>query len=431
MNIQETQDFKVGGPRAFYVLTICSLLSAVSYADWQVMSVVLQPMKQELGLTDAQIGIANAVFFLGVIVFTLPVAHAVDSWSRKKMIGLMALVWSVFTLATAGIGGFAGLLATRFGVGAGEAGFQPGGTALVSASYPEAKRGRMLGVFNMFITVGVILGVVGGGYLSVHHGGWRTPFIVFGIPGIVLGVLAFFMQDYKLVPSPGAAPAQGSLKASMRELLSIPTLRGAYLGLGMFAVVQISVGTWFPSLLMRAYGIQEDKAGLVMGVVTIIGLTGPILGGILADRWQQRVPGGRMKLARISIFVASVTMLLVLLAALDLTNRPLMIFCALMMPLHSVASGMALPAVAATTQDVVAPQFKGLAWGAAMLALFILGGAWGPLLVGSVSDALGGGYQGLSTGLSVAAFFGFIAAAVWWRTARHVEADMLRTRQLR
>lgn len=54
----------------------------------------------------------------------------------------------------------------------------------------------------------------------------------------------------------------------------------------MFAVVQISVGTWFPSLLMRAYGIKEDKAGLVMGLVTIIGLAGHILGGILADRWQ-------------------------------------------------------------------------------------------------------------------------------------------------
>lgn len=97
---------------------------------------------------------ANAVFFLGVIVFTLPVAHYVDVWSRKKMIGLMAIVWSAFTLGTAWIGGFVGLLVTRFGVGAGEAGFQPGGTALVSASYPEEQRGLKLGIFNLFITVG-------------------------------------------------------------------------------------------------------------------------------------------------------------------------------------------------------------------------------------------------------------------------------------
>ena len=196
MNIQESSSFKIGGARATYVLIICSLLRAVSYADWQVMSVVLQSMKVDLQLSDSQIGLGNSAFFIGIIVFTLPIAHLVDVWSRPKMIGLMAIGWSVFTLATGAVGGFVSLLVTRLGVGIGEAGFGPGGTALVSASYGEDKRGQKLGIFNVFVTVGVILGVIVGGYLSANHGGWRTPFYVFGAPGIVLGVLAFFMQDY-------------------------------------------------------------------------------------------------------------------------------------------------------------------------------------------------------------------------------------------
>ena len=426
MNTHSANAFEVGGRKAAYVLVICSLLRAVSYADWQVMSVVLQPMKVDLQLSDAQIGIVNSAFFIGVILFTLPVAHWVDVWSRKMMIGLMAIAWSVFTLGTGLAAGFTSLLLTRLGVGIGEAGFGPGGTALVSASYPESKRGQKLGIFNVFITVGVIVGVIAGGYLSANFGGWRTPFYVFGVPGVVLGVLAFFMQDYNLKKTDGTDVEHAPFLSNLKELLRIKTLRWLFVGLGMYAVLQISVGTWFPSLLMRAYNIKEDKAGLVMGIVTIIGLSGPILGGVLADRWQRRHPGGRMRLAAVSIAIASVFVFLVLLAALDVNNRPLMIFCAAMMPLHSISVGMALPAVAATSQDVVAPRLRGLSWGAATVALFLLGGAWGPLLVGGVSDHYDGGYRGLALGLAITGLFGIVASVLWWNAAKHVEADTAR-----
>jgi MFS family permease len=423
MNIRQTEDFTVGGRRAAYVLIICSLFRAISYADWQVMSVVMEPMKRDLRFSDAQAGLVGSAFFFGIIVFTLPVAQLVDVWSRKKMIGLMAIAWSGFTLATGFVGGLTSLVLMRLGVGVGEDGFGPGGTALVSASYPTNKQGQKLGIFNVFITVGVILGVVAGGYLSANHGGWRTPFLVFGIPGIVLGVLAFFMQDYRLVEADGSNVEHSSLLTNLKQLWKIHTLRWLYLGLGMYAVLQISIGTWLPSLLMRAYGIKEDKAGLVMGVVTIIGLSGPILGGILSDKWQRRYAGGRMRLAAISIAIASILVWLVLLAAFDLSNKTLMYFCAAMMPLHSVFVGMALPAVAATSQEVVPPQLKGLSWGAATMALYLLGGAWGPLLVGAVSDRFGGGYEGLSLGLAITGAFGLVAAWAWLRTAQHVDAD--------
>ena len=166
---------------------------------------------------------------------------------------------------TGAVGGFVSLLFARFGVGAGEAGFAPGGTALISASYSEEKRGAKLGIFNMFVTLGVIIGVIAGGYLSANFGGWRTPFYIFGIPGIVLGILAFFMQDYSLKKADGTDVAHESFLANLKQLLKIPTLRWLYVALGMYGVVQISVGTWFPALLMRAYDIKEDKAGLIMG----------------------------------------------------------------------------------------------------------------------------------------------------------------------
>ena len=423
MRLDRTHAFTVGGPRAMYVLIICSLLSAVRYADWQVMSVVIQPMKIDLGLSDLQVGLVNTAFFVGTIVFSMPVAHLVDVWSRKNLIGVVAVMWSLFTLGTGFAGGFTSLLVNRLGVGVGEAGFAAGGTALVAASYPENQRARTLGIFNLFITVGVILGVVGGGLLSANYGGWRTPFYVFCVPGIVLGILAFFMQDYRLGKPDGSAFVHDSFGSKLKRLARIRTLRWLYVGLGMYAVLQIAVGTWFPALLIRAYDIKEDRAGLVMGVVTIIGLAGPILGGVIADRWQHRFPGGRMRLASISIAIASVFVWLVLLAAFDLGNRTLMIFCAAMMPLHSIFVGMALPAVAATTQDVVPTELRGLSWGTAVVALYLLGGAWGPLLVGAISDRIDGGYVGLAIGLAVSGLFGLVASVLWWAAARHVDVD--------
>jgi MFS family permease len=88
----------------------------------------------------------------------------------------------------------------------------------VSASCPEEKRAKVLGIFNSFITIGIIFGVIVGGYLSAHHGGWRTPFYIFAIPGIVLGILAFFMQDYRLQKEDGSVFVHDSLGRNLKTL---------------------------------------------------------------------------------------------------------------------------------------------------------------------------------------------------------------------
>jgi MFS family permease len=417
--------FEVGGARARRVLVICSLLQAVCCADWQIMAVVLQPMKIDLGLSDAQVGLVNTAYFLGTILFTIPVSCIVDAWSRTRMLGLMAITWSAFTLFTGAAGGLVSLMVVRMGVGIGEAGFSPAGTALVSASFPEDQRARRLGMMNACIPLGTILGVTLGGYLSTRHG-WRTPLSVFSIPGIVLGILAFFLQDYSLGHEAvdGAAEVRRpGFLANLRELLGIRSLRWLYLGLGMNAAMQVSVGTWLPALLMRAYDIQEDAAGLAMGTVTLLGLAGPVVGGVLADRWMRTHPGGRMRLAAGAAGVASVCLWLALMAGLDLHSKPLMYGCAAAMVLHSAFIGMAFPAAAATVQDVVPARLKGQAWGTGIVALFLLGGAWGPLLVGSISEHFGGGYRGPALGLAMTGLFGWLASGIWWVTARHVGRD--------
>jgi MFS family permease len=423
MKDKKTPDFQVGGPKATYVMVICSLLFMVNYMDRQIMAAVLQPMKIDLGLTDFQAGLANTMFYLGVLIFVVPVAHWIDKWSRKKMIGLMAFCWSAFTMFTGFSGSFIQLLSARLGVGLGESGFGAGGTALIAASYPPEKRAAKIGIFNTFITVGILVGMVAGGYVSVHFGGWRTAFYAFAIPGIILGILAFFMQDYK-IKKDAKASATPSFLQNMKSLFANRSLRLIYVGYGFFAVVVFSYLTWLPALLMRAYGIDEAKAGLVAGALSILTLIGPILGGLFADKWQSKSTGGRMRLAAVGILTASAALWFAFLTVHDIGNKSMMIFSFVMLCVYGIASGMPNPAVMASTQDVVRPEQKGLASGAAYFCMMLFGGAFGPAMVGKLSDLFGGGYKGIVYGLYVASLFGVAAAIIWWRAAKRVGADM-------
>jgi MFS family permease len=423
MKDQKTPDFQVGGAKATYVMVICSLLFMVNYMDRQIMAAVLEPMKIDLGLTDFQAGLANTMFYLGILLFVVPVSYWVDKWSRKKMIGLMAFFWSAFTLFTGFSGSFIQLLSARFGVGLGESGFGAGGTALIAASYPPEKRAAKIGIFNTFITLGILVGMVAGGYISVHFGGWRTAFYVFAVPGIILGILAFFMQDYSIKKDKDAPPAHSFAK-NIKSLYNNKSLRLIYVGYGLFAVLIFSYLTWLPALLMRAYGINEAKAGLIAGGLALFSLIGPIFGGLFADKWQSKSTGGRMKLAAVGIFASSAALWLAFLTVHDVNNKSMIIFSVVMLIVYGIVSGMPNPAVMASTQDVVRPEQKGLASGAAYFCMMLFGGAFGPAMVGKLSDVFGGGYKGLVYGLYVATIFGVAASIVWWRAAKRVGADM-------
>lgn len=135
-------NYSVGGSHARTILIVCSLLYMVNYMDRQVLSVILEPMKNALELSDTQAGTIQTVFLLSIALFPFPAAFLVDRWSRRKAISVMAIIWSIFTFLT-GLGrSFSGVLLPRTMVGVGEAGFASGGTAMITAAYPYQARGK-------------------------------------------------------------------------------------------------------------------------------------------------------------------------------------------------------------------------------------------------------------------------------------------------
>ena len=415
-NSEKAPELKTGGWRAHYVLIVCTLLYIINYMDRQVFSVILQPMKIDLGLTDAQCGMASTLLIFGMAFFSFPIAFLVDRWSRRKAVTLMAVFWSIATFATGLAKNFVGVLFPRFFVGLGEAGFVPGGTALIAASYPKEKRGWAMGVFNAAIPLGAAAGVILGGILSAKYG-WRTPFLFFAVPGLLLGVLAFFMKDYKTAEHPATAGGIRSFYSALASVLKLPTMRWYSLGLGIAVFMTSSVLVWLPSLMMRMMNISEARAGLLTGVIGLMAILGAPLGGFLSDFWQKRNPRGRMYIPVIAYIVAGV----ILMIAIQIGFNMLGIALACV---YGIATAMAMPAIAAISQDIVPVAHKGLSMGLAIFSQYILGGAWGPYIIGAISDRMGGGANGLGLSMMMCGLFGIVAGILFFIASRTYAEDL-------
>ncbi len=418
---KQNRQFQVGGPRARFVLLVCSSLMMVNYMDRQVMAVVLEPMKRDLGFSDAQAGWLNTAFLLSVALFSMPVSRIVDRWSRSKTLSAMAMAWGLCTMLTGMGQGFITVLLARLGVGLGEAGFSPASAALISASFPEHRRARNLGIYTMFITVGIALGMFLGGWLSANFGGWRTPFFVFAIPGFLLGAAALFLQDYQTP----AAKTDGSdrLLPNIAKLFKTPTLAWLYLGWSMNIVQVFTMIIWGPALIMRSFGVQEDVAGAVMGGFGALSLIGAPLGGILADAVQRKRPDGRPFFAGMCQICSALFSMVGLTFALQMENMFLFGLGCTAAIISGLSAAAVTPSMYAVTQDAAPLKLKGLSMGLGLLGMYLFGGGWAPALVGEVSDYLGGGRQGLLYAMYIAMSAGFLSAGCLWMCARNYAAD--------
>lgn len=413
--------FELGGWSAHGVLITCSLLFLVNYMDRYVLAAVIEPMKVSLGLTDAQAGSLQTMFFLAMAAFSLPIAYLADRWSRRKVVALMAMVWSVFTFVT-GLGkSYLGVLVPRVMVGVGEGAFAAGGTAWISAMYPPESRGRVLGIFNLVVPIGASLGFLLGGLISQRMGGWQYPFFVFAIPGVLLGVVAFFMRDYRTLQHVGDQGNGYGFVASVSMLLKIPTLRWLYLGFGLRSIVHYSLMTWLSAYLMRSQGIPEDKAGTAVAGIFLMAILGSAIGGVFADRWQRKNRRGRMLLLAASDVLAAGCAIAALM--LDVQGAGYLLMCA-----WSAMAILGIPALSAVTQDVAEPAVRSMSYGLGAFCQHVLGGAWGPVVVGAISDELGGGAEGLRVALIMVCATGFAAAFVEWLGSRTYPADVTKVR---
>lgn len=418
------KDYPFGKGQAHFILVVTCLLYLINYMDRQVFAVVQEPMRLALGMTDTEVGIIQTAFVAGMGLFSLPLAYVVDRWSRTKAIGAMALLWSAFTFLTGFGKNFVTLLIPRSLVGVGEAGFTSGGTPLITTAYPKRLRATVLGIFNIVVPLGSAVGMALGGFIAVKYNSWSAPFFFFTIPGVIVGIMAFFLKDYKTVPAMKDSNQKSeSFISSALSLLKIPSLWRLYIGYIMLQVMFISILTWLPTYMIRAQDIKADMAGLLTGVVGLLGIVGAFLGGVLADKWQKTNPRARMLVPAIAMVTGAACMIAAL--VFNIQGIGYVLAC-----LFGVFATIALPPLTAVTQDVTPLEKRGQAWGMNVLLANLLGAAWAPLLIGLLSDALGSGADGLKTALLISTSCGIIAGIFFLLSSRHYPQDSARISQL-
>jgi MFS family permease len=422
---QSTSDnsnsYLFGKGQAIFILVIIAILNMINMMDRSVFAVAQEPMRIALGLNDTEVGWFQTVFYLGLSLMTLPVAFICDRWSRRKMLGILAISFSAFTFLT-GLGrSFLGVLMPRMFVGVGESGFTSGGQALIVRAWPEKLRGTILAAFLFVSMLGQPLGMALGGMLIVKFNSWSSPFFFFAVPGILFGIIAFFLRDYENAPAPPKADGvtRESFFASIWTLFKTPTLLCSYTGYVTYNIVLAALA-WIPTFLIRSEGINAGQAGMLVGIIGFIGLTGAILGGIISDWWQKRNRKARMHVCAISTMVGTFALIGALL--LDVQGIGYALAC-----VWAFGWLMLQAPNAAVTQDCSTLDKRGQAWGVNNFLGIIT--AWTGLAVGALSDSLGSGAYGLKIALICAAAFGLITFTAYFIGANYYQADVARANE--
>ena len=390
----QEKTYQVGRGSAITILIVLCLLQLSDWADRSILAISLQAIKTAFNLTDAQAGWLPSLLQVGVALFLIPSAVLADRFARRKVIMGMALIWSAFTIVTGLATQMWHLLLARFMVGTGEAGYQPAGQTWLGLTFPKQIRTRILAVFMMCMPIGVALGLFVGGYLLNSTGDWRTAFFVFGIPGIILAVIAFFLPDYKAARQEG----EGALsKAYFRQWGQLFKIRSYWLFIistTLLYFMVFAIQAWIPAAIMRTYNMDALAVGTALGAVGLLNLLAPV-SGLLADRWQTRSKIGRPLFLVVVTFLALSAILVSVLIVGKIPFQawlPAYIAAALLM-------AFMVPIMNVLVHDVVPVPVRAVAVGIMLAIAQLGGGVLGPVFVGMVSDATGGGSQGIINGL--------------------------------
>ena len=300
---------------AWYSVAVLMLLYIFSFIDRTTISLIVEPMKRDLHISDTQIGMLQGLAFALLYTFLgLPIARLSDRHSRRAIIATGVFIWSIMATLCGLARTAMQLFIARIGVGVGEAALSPAAYSIITDSFPRAKLGRAFGVYNIGITIGVGIAFLVGGIVvaAVSHAGatytlpllgevraWQMVFIVTGAPGVLLPFLMLTFREpvrRGLLRAQSAAnePTGGALKAPLSEVLGYVWANGKFYGLYFVALALLSmcgycVAAWLPTALIRAYGVSYGEVGKVLGVSTIfMNSTGMLLAGILCDRLTRK-----------------------------------------------------------------------------------------------------------------------------------------------
>jgi MFS family permease len=406
------------------------LVYILNFLDRQIINILAEPIKGELGLSDTQLGLlAGPAFAVFYAVLGIPIARYADNakTNRVWLISVCLAVWSAMTALCGVAQNFLQLALARIGVGVGEAGCTPAAHSLIADSVPPEKRSSAIAFFGLGIPIGGLLGLIIGGVVNDQYG-WRIALMLVGMPGILLAfVLPLLIRDprrcadsahFNTADTP--VKAKLSIKDAVREVFASKAYLYVFIAASFTAFLSYGKGLWTISFFIRSHGLSTTEAGLAMAVALgISGIIGTWLGGKMADVFGKRDKRHILTLPAIGMAIAAP----ILFAGYWAEDWRIAV-ALLILPtiLNSAYYGPAYGCV----QGLVRPEARAIAASLVVFGQNLIGLGMGPLLFGVLSDWLQpmAGDESVRWVLYGAAWLGLIPAFFFWRASLRLNAEL-------
>ncbi len=375
---------------ARYVLAVMVGINFLNYMDRWVAAAAAPLIQKDFHINDAQVGLLGTAFLLVYAVAALPFGYWGDRGVRRTVIGVGVTIWSVATLFSGLAANYVQLFLTRAVVGIGEASYYPAGTSLVSDYFPKEERGRVMSIWGAGSAIGIAVGYAGGGVVADHLG-WRSAFYFAAVPGLLFAFLAFTLRE----PLRGSMEKLGmavrrTTDATARtfiNLMRIPTLRASILAQTVLYFVLASNAFWLPTLLHRRFDLSVSGAGLLAGVVLVVGgLIGTLAGGWIADRRARTSPAAHLEVGIAGFLIAAVFITIALVAPLNIGPIPVFVPAFL---ITVIAIYLHSGPFTAVSQNVVSPALRASCVTLLLFVSHVFGDSHSTFDVGWISDHVG------------------------------------------
>ncbi len=408
-----------------YALGLLLVVYIVNFLDRQVIAILLQAIKEDLDLSDTQLGAFSGIAFaLLYSTLGIPIARWADRGVRRSIISLALLIWSGMTALQGLATSFGALLAARVGVGVGEAGCSPPAHSIIADLFAPARRATALSIYALGIPIGSAIGLAGGGWLRETFD-WRTALVIVGLPGIALAaVVRLTLRE----PTRGYWEDQKSRDAappSLGEVARLLRARRSFVHMALAGTLHAfygyGAGAFNPAFLERVHALGALEIGTWLGLVAATaGAAGTFLGGWLTDRLSGR---DRRWYAWLPAWGSIAAVPLVLLFYLWHDGREALALAAL----PALVGGLYLGPTFAMTQALVPPRMRAQAAAVLLLVMNLIGLGLGPQFVGLLSDWLAPstGVESIRWALLVTVVVGALWSAVhYFRAAATLRQDL-------
>lgn len=408
-----------------YTLLMLTGVYVFNFIDRQILVILQESIKQELGLSDTQLGLMSGfTFAIFYVSFGIPIARLADKGNRRNIIVASLAVWSAMTALSGSAQNFVQLLLARIGVGIGEAGGSPPAHSIISDLYPPKKRATALAIYSTGISIGILFGFLLGGWINEYFG-WRTAFLVVGIPGILFAlILRFTVKEPPRGISENGKDIDSqhhSMKDVFRLLRQKKSFRYIALGAGLAAYVNYTANSWLPPFMARVHGMSSSEIGTWLSLIIGIGSgLGFFMGGYATDRLSKKDKRWYLWLPALALLFA-----IPLTLVGNFASEKNTMLLAIVLP--AFLTTLYLAPCIALTHGIVNVRMRALSSAILFFVLNIIGLGLGPFIAGVLSDALQPtlGVDALRWALSNSVIASILGAICFYMASKTIRKDLM------